>query len=72
MLSSSPAPSTWYGIQPYAERGRATAPGFWEISVGHYGPFQYKWVAILSASHIIHRKLSGNVSSEQNTVLNEA
>lgn len=54
------------------QRGRPKAPGVWEISAGHHGPFEYEQVAAFAASHITHRKLSGNISSEQNTVLNEA
>lgn len=72
LLYSCPMPSTRCDIQPCAERGRSTAPNAWEISAGQYGPFKYEQFAAFSASHITHRKLSGNVSSEQNTVLNEA
>lgn len=71
-LYSCPMPSKRCGVRPYAERDRSTAPGAWEISAGWYGPFKYQQFAAFSASHITHRKLSGNVSSEQNTVLNEA
>lgn len=51
---------------------RITALGTWETSAGLYGTFKYRQRTGFSASHITHGKLSGNLSSEQNTVLNEA
>lgn len=68
-----PVLCTWRGAAySLKQRGRPKAPGVWEISAGHHGPFEYEQVAAFAASHITHRKLSGNISSEQNTVLNEA
>lgn len=54
-----------------AERDRSQ---FWVPGKpsGLCGPFKYKQYAGFSASHIAHGKLSGNLSLEQNTVLNEA
>lgn len=55
-----------------SREGQVTALGAWETSAGLCGSFKYKQYAGFSASHITHEKLSGNLSSEQNTVLNEA
>lgn len=72
LLYSCPMPSTYCSTQPCAERDRPTAIGAWEISAWCCGPFIYEQFAAFSASQMTQRTLSGNMSSEQNTVLNEA